>query len=55
MENQKAHTKKYIPEVVYEFYDEDISNPMLLWIELNTLFLEAAKTGNDNLIKKKID
>jgi len=52
MDNWKEHTKRYIPEVVDECYDENIINPMMLWIELNFLFFDAAKIGNDNLIKR---
>ena len=30
MDNWKEHTKRYIPEVVDEYYDENIINPMML-------------------------
>jgi len=52
MEDWKEHTKKHIPEVVDEYYDETIDNPTMLWTELNFLFSDAAKNGNENLIKR---
>jgi hypothetical protein len=52
MNDWKEHTKINIPEVVDEYYVENIDNPMMLWIELNLLFSDAAKSGNENLIKR---
>lgn len=52
MEDWKEHTKRNIPEVVNEYYDEHIDNPMMLWIELNSLFSDAVRNKDENLIKR---
>lgn len=47
------HTKKNIPELLgmCTLFDE-IDNPMLMWLELDDLFLKAARNGNDDLIER---
>lgn len=55
MKDWKQHTKKNIPEIVDyigDDFDEYIDSPMMLWIELDFLFSNAAKDKNENLIKR---